>query len=411
MNVYLKKSKLVSSKEIAVSGSKSETNRLLLLQALFSNLVIENQSNSDDSLVMEKALEDASKREINVGHAGTAMRFLTAFFAIQEGREVVLTGSERMQERPIGILVDALRDLGASVQYLNKNGFPPIQITGKRLQNSEVTINSGVSSQYITALLLIGSQLENGLRLKMTGTLTSVPYIEMTLSILEEIGIKIERNGNEIVIFPCKEVKSRRISVESDWSSASYFYSLVALSEIGTEIRLKTYKKGSLQGDSVLQTLYLELGVATSFSEETIMIIKISEPKVKVLHYDFRNCPDIAQTLAVSCFSLGIEANFTGLHTLRIKETDRISALESELVKLGAKVFTSEDELRVFPSKINENIEISTYNDHRMAMSFAPLCLSVPICIKNGEVVSKSFPDFWENLKELGISFSESKDL
>ncbi len=406
MDLQLKKSQISNLKsEISITGSKSETNRLLLLQALYPNLVLENTSNSDDSEVMSKALQ-SNCSEIDVHHAGTAMRFLTAYFAIQEGEEVTLTGSSRMKERPIQILVEALNQLGAEISYAENEGFPPIKIIGKKITKNKVSLPANISSQYISALLLIAPKLENGIELTLEGEITSVPYIKMTLALLNEIGVATSFEKNVIKINNLQTITSKLITVESDWSSASYWFSIIALSEIGTEISLSSYKENSLQGDSVLIEIYRNLGVQTTFKNNCILLKKIEIHSEKPLVQNLKNSPDIAQTIAVTCFGLGIGCELTGLHTLKIKETDRLEALKTELTKLGANISVTNDALILHQSeKINENSSVSTYQDHRMAMAFAPLALKVPIIIENAEVVSKSYPSFWEDLKQVGFLF------
>lgn len=420
MNLQLKKSEISSLKsEISITGSKSETNRLLLLQALYPNLVLENTSNSDDSKVMMKVLNDfqlpTSNFFFDVHHAGTAMRFLTAYFAIQEGNEVVLTGSSRMKERPIQILVEALNQLGAEIAYVENEGFPPIKIKGKKITKNKVALPANVSSQYISALLLIAPKLENGLELTLEGEITSVPYIKMTLSLLNEIGVVTSFEKNVIKINNLQSINSKLITIESDWSSASYWYSIIALSEIGTEIQLSSYKKNSLQGDTVLAEIYRNFGVETDFCTNLMLLRKVENLKPdpsdnelakQTLNLKLNNCPDIAQTIAVTCFGLGIGCHLTGLHTLKIKETDRLEALKNELTKLGAIISVTNDSLTLQPTEgINENVFIATYQDHRMAMAFAPLALKTSIHIENAEVVSKSYPTFWEDLKQVGFQF------
>ena len=400
--------------QFAITGSKSETNRLLLLQALYPNLSLENTSNSDDSEVMSKALQNAqpatrNPQLIDVHHAGTAMRFLTAFFAIQEGKEVILTGSTRMKERPIKILVEALQQLGAEISYGGQAGFPPLSIKGKKLTRSKVSLPANVSSQYISALLLIAPKLENGLELTLEGEITSVPYIKMTLALLNEIGVETSFIGNTIKVNPQPATRNPQLlTIESDWSSASYWYSIMALSEIGTEITLSSYKPHSLQGDSALVEIYSAFGVETIFENNSILLRKTHNPKLTTHNLQLNNCPDIAQTIAVTCFGLGLPCHLTGLHTLKIKETDRLEALKAELTKLGAHVTVTNDSLTLSQSEnINPNISIKTYQDHRMAMAFAPLALKVPIVIEEAEVVSKSYPTFWTDLKSAGFSVAE----
>ena len=316
--------------EIRITGSKSESNRLLLLQALYPNLNIENLSNSDDAGVMQKGLQ-VENGTVDIHHAGTAMRFLTSYFASQDGKEVVLTGSQRMTERPIGILVEALRKLGANIDYANKEGYPPLKIKGRKLSNYEVDIPADISSQYISSLLMIGPSLRNGLELELVGKITSVPYIKMTLALLDQIGIKNSFEGNIIKVGRQTNVDSKILVVESDWSSASYFYSIIALAEIGSEITLSAYKKDSLQGDSALSEIYKDFAVETIFAENTITLKKVTNKDVVDVKRDLANAPDLAQTIAVTCFGLGGSCHLTGLHTLKIKETDRLEALYAEL--------------------------------------------------------------------------------
>lgn len=388
---------------IVVSGSKSESNRLLILQQLYPQLVIENLSNSDDSVHMQHALKGEGE-VADIGHAGTAMRFLTAFFASQEGKTKILQGSERMHNRPIKILVDALRDLGADISYIEKEGYPPLKITGKKLEKSTVAIQGNVSSQYISALLLIASSLPNGLEIELLGEITSIPYIKMTLSLLSQLGIESTFQGNLIKVNPLANIEEKKVVVEADWSSASYFYSLVALSEIGTKIELSSYKKESLQGDSCLAEIYKHFGVTTTFEEYTILLKKEKETSTSLLELDLVKAPDIAQTIAVTCFALGVPCKLEGLHTLKIKETDRLEALREEITKLGGNITVTNEELNLeSSSEINENIAIETYNDHRMAMAFTPLALKVPIQINDAKVVTKSYRNFWEDFENIGI--------
>ncbi len=396
----IKKIDKVIKGNIQITGSKSETNRLLILQQFYPNLTIENISNSDDSELMQKALKSNSN-EINIGHAGTAMRFLTAYFSVKEGAEIVLTGSHRMKDRPVKILVEALTSLGANIHYLEKEGFPPLKISGKKLTKDFVEIEGSVSSQYISALLLIAPTLQNGLKLKFKGEVTSVPYIKMTLQLLAELGIDYVWEGNLIAVKPKPTIETKTVTVESDWSSASYFYSLCALSP-NSEITLSSYKKNSLQGDSALATIYENLGVSTEFNENAIILKNKQTLNLNPLTLNLINAPDIAQTIAVTCFGLGIECYLTGLHTLKIKETDRLVALKTEIEKLGGEVIITNETLHLKPStNINENISIATYDDHRMAMAFAPLAVKVAIEIEDAGVVSKSYPTFWEDFDQI----------
>lgn len=393
--------------KITISGSKSESNRLLILQKLFPEISIENLSDSDDSVHMQHAL---STKEVlvDIGHAGTAMRFLTSYFSVNEGRETVLTGSERMQNRPIEILVNALKDLGATISYEDKVGYPPIRIKGSKITKDKVQINGNISSQYISSLLLIASKLDNGLEIELIGKITSVPYINMTLSLLSQLGIESSFEGNVIKVYAKESIEKQKVVVESDWSSASYFYSIVALSEIGTEIQLSAYKNKSLQGDSCLAEIYQHFGVKTAFGKNFITLKKEKSTNKETLEINLKNAPDIAQTIAVTSFAERIACNLTGLHTLKIKETDRLVALEDELTKLGASITVTNESLHLkISSEINKNVAIKTYNDHRMAMAFAPLALRVPIQINNAEVVTKSYQKFWDDMQQIGININE----
>ncbi len=393
--------------KITISGSKSESNRLLILQKLFPEILIQNLSDSDDSVHMQHALSTEDGR-VDIGHAGTAMRFLTSYFAVNDGRDTVLTGSQRMQNRPIEILVNALNNLGASIDYLEKVGYPPIRIKGTKITKDKVQINGNVSSQYISSLLLIASKLENGLEIELIGKITSVPYIKMTLSLLTQLGIENKFEGNFIKVFSKTEIQKQTIVVESDWSSASYFYSIVALSKIGSEITLSAYKKESLQGDSCLAEIYQHFGGETVFGEHSIILKKTKVSNKEILDIDLKNAPDIAQTIAVTCFAEKIACNLSGLHTLKIKETDRLEALHDELSKLGALISVTDKSLHLEKSsEIKKNIAIKTYSDHRMAMAFAPLALLVPIKILNAEVVTKSYQKFWEDMQQIGIVINE----
>lgn len=420
MLLALHKSTIVdNSPKIVVTGSKSESNRLLLLQALYPELKIQNISNSDDSEVMQKALKSTSNL-IDISHAGTAMRFLTAFFATQEGREITITGSHRMKERPIQVLVEALNTLGADISYLEAEGCPPLKINGKLLSTSQVSLKANVSSQYISALLLIAPKLKNGLELTLEGEITSVPYINMTLDLLNQIGVKTSFKENKITISPLEDLNAQQksITVESDWSSASYFYGIVALSPVGTEITLSSYNKDSLQGDSVLAKIYTDFGVETTFDNHALTLLKKADCQLKKIEWDLKNAPDIAQTIAVTSFGLGIGCYLTGLHTLKIKETDRLVALKTELEKFEAKVSITKNSLTLEAHELfsSEAVAqegkglgeiVATYHDHRMAMAFAPLALKTNLQIEDAMVVSKSYPTFWDDLKSVGIKISK----
>ena len=397
------------SGEVNISGSKSESNRLLILSSLFDGINLKNLSNSDDTRYLGKALASEEKL-IDISHAGTAMRFLTAYFSTRIQREVTLTGSERMQNRPIGILVDALRSLGADIDYQGKEGYPPLRIRGRKLTQNKVSIQGNVSSQYISALLLIAPSLERGLELNLVGEVTSVPYINMTLALLDDLGIECGWEGSTLFVRPAADIKPVTLTVESDWSSASYFYSLVALSETG-EVSLSAYKQNSLQGDSSLAEIYVRFGVQTTFEDDRIRLKKIAR-HADSLELDLSGSPDLAQTIAVTCYGLGMSCDLTGLHTLKIKETDRLVALETELGKLGARIEVTDRSLHLRapedrrPSdrsshEIKPGVSIDTYDDHRMAMAFAPLAIKVPIIINDAEVVTKSYTDFWRDFESV----------
>ena len=408
MNLILKKSNILSGSVLSISGSKSESNRLLILKALYPNITILNLSKSDDTNVLHRALTSKSST-IDIHHAGTAMRFLTAFFAISKSNDIILTGSNRMQNRPIKILVDALNILGADIKYLNKIGYPPLQIKGKEFNTDKLSLDSDVSSQYISALLLIGSSLKNGLKINLKGLITSKPYIMMTLSLLKQLGVLYSFKENVIKIKSLKDLSVKKIiKVESDWSSASYYYSFVALSPINTEIILSSFNVTSIQGDSILSKIFNEFGVETIFNENSITIQKTKISKQAVA-FDLISSPDLAQTIAVTCLGLRINCSLTGLKTLLIKETNRLLALKNEIKKLGTNVEITNDSLSFNnPNKINNNVTIDTYEDHRMAMAFAPLSVLVNIIINKPDVVSKSYPDFWIDLAKIGITINKS---
>ncbi|WGK65284.1 3-phosphoshikimate 1-carboxyvinyltransferase [Croceiramulus getboli] len=402
MTIQLSKANAQLSGSLQITGSKSESNRLLILQALYPNLTIENLSNSDDSKVMAQALS-ASSKLVDIHHAGTAMRFLTAYFATNKGADKILTGSARMQQRPIEVLVKALRELGATIEYQHQEGYPPLLIKGSTLSRKQVALQATISSQYISALMLIGASMPEGLTIDLVGKLTSVPYIQMTQELLNRIGINCAFKGNQIVIEPLEQIKDQTVTVESDWSSASYFYALVALSDDG-QVTLGSYRKQSLQGDSVLAEIYRDLGVTTTFEQDTITLRQQSHLRKEHLKINLRDAPDIAQTIAVSCLGLGLSCELTGLHTLKIKETDRLVALQQEISKLGGAIEVTDDSLHLHKSPLlKENVSIATYQDHRMAMAFAPLAIKVPIAIEEAEVVSKSYPEFWNDLTHLGL--------
>ncbi|MGV8993048.1 MAG: 3-phosphoshikimate 1-carboxyvinyltransferase [Flavobacterium sp.] len=404
MNLFLKHIPTLLNAEIAISGSKSETNRILILQGLFEGITIRNSSDSDDSKVLIAALNSDSSI-IDIHHAGTAMRFLTSYFAICEGREVVLTGSERMQQRPISKLVNALREMGAEIQYLKNDGFPPLKIVGRKLSASTVSIDASVSSQFISSLILIAAKLPQGLQINLKGSITSRPYLQMTLDLLNELGIEALMQNNSIIISAKNQIEKADYLIESDWSSASYFYSFVALSSFGVSLKLTTFKQNSSQGDAALVEIYRSFGVKTTFEKDGIIISKTLDfDSQSSVEFDLSDTPDLAQTIVVTALGQNRNCFLTGLHTLKIKETDRLLALESELKKFGAQVNITENSLELLSiEKLNDGVIVETFQDHRMAMSFAPLVLRTNLSISESEVVVKSYPNFWKDISRLGI--------
>ena len=387
--------------EIQITGSKSESNRLLILQKLFGNIEIKNISNSQDTKLLQKAL-NSDEKTIDIHHAGTAMRFLTSFFAVQESAEKILTGSERMKQRPIKPLVEALRELGADIEYLENEGFPPLKIKGKKLEKNFVEIPADISSQFITSLILVGGKLENGLTINLLGEITSKPYIEMTLKLLSEISGKSIILKDKTIQIPNIKTQKTVFTMESDWSSASYFYSFSALDR--QKITLKNFNKNSLQGDSRIAEIYFQFfGIDTIFNEnqqEITLIPKSNFSLPQSIQLNMNDCPDIAQTVCVTAAALKIPFEISGLATLKIKETDRLSALQNELKKIGCETEITDNSIKsVLYTNPEKNISIATYGDHRMAMAFAPYSLIQEIEIQNPEVVEKSFPDFWEFVK------------
>jgi len=406
MNIQLSHSAANISSNLKITGSKSESNRGLILQALFPTISLENLSNSDDTQVLQKALKIVNG-VVDVHHAGTAMRFLTAYYATKPGCDVILTGSKRMQERPIRLLVEALQSMGAEISYTHKEGYPPIEIKGKKLHQHSVNLQANISSQYISAIMLVAGALPDGIEINLIGQVTSVPYINMTLELLNLVGIKGEFKNKRIKIEASKDLSPVTVNIESDWSSASYFYSMMAISE-KAEIKLSNYRESSLQGDSCIAEIYSQFGVETEYLENAIILRKVAHNKPMRIHQNLVNSPDIAQTIAVTCLALGIECELTGLHTLKIKETDRLVALKNEMEKFGAKVEIGEDYLILSAQDgLNEGVSIETYNDHRMAMAFAPLALKVPLTINDADVVSKSYPGFWNDLQKISFNTVE----
>ena len=389
--------------EIHLTASKSESNRALIIQALCDDAFeIENLSISNDTVVLQQLLS-SDENQLSVNLAGTAMRFLTAYLSIQN-QEVVLTGAQRMKARPIKVLVDALKQLGAEISYQEKEGYPPLKISGKKLSGDKVIIDGGISSQYISALLMIAPTLENGLIIEFAGDIISKPYINMSIEMMRYFGTTVQWEGSNLEVKP-GNYKAKSFKVEADWSAASYWYSMVALAK-DADITLFGLKQKGLQGDSVVQEIYKSLGVVTEFIEGGVRLTKNSEFRIQSseLNIDFVNFPDIAQTVAVTCAALNIRAKLTGLKTLRIKETDRIAALQTELTKLGFSVEVDSDDIIINPiglaiSEFSQSL--ATYDDHRMAMAFAPLALHHSITIEDEDVVSKSYPDFWKDFDKV----------
>ena len=404
MKLKIQNSNKEANGDLTITGSKSESNRLLIIQALYPQIEIHNLSKSDDSKVTLEGLK-SKKNVIDINHAGTAMRFLTAYFAIQPHREIVLTGSNRMQERPIKLLVEALNSLGADITYEKEPGFPPLIIRGKEISINRVSLPANISSQYISALMLVAPALKNGLKIDLIGETTSFPYIKMTQSIMDQLGFETAFDGNQISIKSASSININHWKIESDWSSASYFYSIVALAD-RSEISLKSFFEESKQGDAALTEIYEKFGVKTTHSNGKIILSKITDfNPPNFIKLNLKNTPDLAQTIAVTCLGLNIDCKLSGLHTLKIKETNRLTALKTEIEKLGGNVKITDRSFELLNTgKINENILIDTYNDHRMAMAFAPLGLRVPININNPKVVSKSYPDFWDDLQKIGFN-------
>jgi 3-phosphoshikimate 1-carboxyvinyltransferase len=401
---------------VHLPGSKSISNRLLIIKHVLGlELTLHNTSNAEDTLLLQKALQQiasGSPATIDVHHAGTDLRFLTALLSVTPGKWR-LTGSERIRQRPIAELVTALNLLGADITYLEKNNFPPLAINGKHLEGGTTEITAGVSSQFISALLLIAPLFKKGLQLLLKGDPVSAPYVKMTSALLQEFAVAVKHENNLISLQGSDHWQQTKQhtgkgskTIESDWSSASYWYSICALSP-GARIELTHLTEQSLQPDSALVGIFSELGVHTTFTGGGL-VLQHKKSELTGFAGDFTDCPDIAQTVAVTCFGLGISSRLSGLKTLRIKETDRITALKNEFEKFGAKVVATEDTIQVEPpvrGPVTQQIEVATYNDHRMAMSFAPLALVYGhIGVQHHEVVDKSYPGFWEDLKSAGFS-------
>jgi 3-phosphoshikimate 1-carboxyvinyltransferase len=386
------------SATLTLVASKSESNRALILRALAGPVIeLDNLSKARDTRILETLLA-SSDDELNPQDAGTTTRFITAWCAAAN-RPALITGSPRMQERPIGILVDALRTLGADIRYEGNEGFPPLRIHGFRQKNRQVSVRGDVSSQFISALLLIAPFLEQGLSLTLEGDIASRPYIDMTVSWMKRFGLQVAETGTTFDVQPQTPVPGR-YAIESDWSAAGYWYTLLAFAGKG-ELKLMHLRNESLQGDRALADLFVQLGVNSSFLDDGLLLTPGT--CAKSFEADFTHIPDQAQTFAVCCAGLGIPARLTGLKSLRIKETDRIAALETELAKFGCILeVIGDEEIRLPGTPIRVSGQtVHTYDDHRMAMAFAPLAAFGPLSIEDPEVVAKSYPSFWEDWASL----------
>jgi 3-phosphoshikimate 1-carboxyvinyltransferase len=389
--------------DVNLPASKSISNRLLIIQALSdNNITLQNISDSDDTKVMLEAFA-SDKKEINIGHAGTSMRFLTAYYAAT-GQNKIMTGSERMKNRPIAELVNALNQLGAGITYLDKAGFPPIETSGNFLSGNKISINGSISSQYITALLLIAPTLTEGLTIEITGDLISSSYVALTLGLMQQWGIKSTWKDNRIII-PNQKYSGNDFFIESDWSGASYWYEIAALADT-SNIRINGVTPDSLQGDAAISDIFQKLGLKTTF-ENNAAIISKSNKLPNFFEFDFINNPDVVQTLVVTLCLLEIPFRISGAQTLRIKETDRIAALQKEMAKMGFVIEETEPGVLIWDKKKctpDTNIIIETYKDHRMALAFAPAALKIgDITIADSGVVSKSYPEYWQHLKQAGF--------
>ncbi|MGB1120962.1 MAG: 3-phosphoshikimate 1-carboxyvinyltransferase [Saprospiraceae bacterium] len=388
--------------KIDLAGSKSINNRALIIRALCNEYFpIQRMANAKDTETLQRLL--ASKSDVlDAGPAGTTFRFMTAFLSLQEGTQT-LTGSERMKQRPIGVLVEALRTLGANIEYLENDGYPPLRIHAPNpLTVNQLSIPASVSSQYISALLMIAPTLENGLELTLTGKIVSRPYIQMTLNLMAYFGVNHEWKGNMISVKP-QQYQPREFTVEADWSAASYYYAIAAFANDDLDLQLDGLFENSVQGDAVIAKIGEHFGIQSQFNETGVRLTKVKNHTQSDFNYNFLECPDIAQTLAVICGGLGVKGEFSGLETLKIKETDRVAALNAELAK--AKV--NFEELSFDTCKIEGKAtfdatpQFPTYEDHRMAMAFAPLAMLHEVLIEAPKVVEKSYPDFWKDLESL----------
>ena len=401
----------------SLPASKSISNRALIIYALSGGRMMpQNLSDCDDTRAVIDAIRYMPE-VIDIGAAGTAMRFMTAYLSVMRGTHV-LTGTERMKQRPIGILVDVLRRLGAQIDYIGTEGFPPLRITGRSLQGGEVELPGNVSSQFISALLMIGPVLERGLTLKLTGDIISRPYIDLTLWLMREFGADADWSSGDTIAVKPQPYEDHEYFIENDWSGASYWYEMVALSkDRDTEVKLSGLTDGSKQGDSVVKYIFSLLGVKTVFETKEEgrlqeVTLKKSGRRLPRLEYDFVNSPDLTQTVVVTCCMLGVPFHFRGLSTLKIKETDRIEALKAEMLKLGYVLQDRNDSELIWDGTRCEpqpDAVIATYKDHRMALAFAPASMVQPVTIDDPQVVSKSYPHFWEDLQNAGFQIDETK--
>ena len=416
---YEIKAPQVLNQTIKLPASKSISNRALIIHALSGGAILPNNlSDCDDTTVIIDALQN-NPHEINIKAAGTAMRFMTAFLSVKDGEEHVLTGTERMKHRPIGVLVDALRHLGADIKYAGEEGFPPLRIKGRKLEGGLLEVPGNISSQYISALLMIGPTLKNGLTLRLTGDVISRPYIDLTLWTMREFGADADWSDFETISVAPKPYKERNYYIENDWSAASYWYEMMALStHEDDEIRLEGLMDGSKQGDSSVRYIFSLLGVKSTFESKeegvpTTVTLRHTNRCVPRLEYDFVNSPDLAQTFVVCCALKNVHFHFTGLSTLKIKETDRIEAMKKEMRKLGYVIHDKNNSELIWDGeRCMPEIEggIDTYEDHRMALSFAPASLCIEgLSINNPQVVTKSYPHFWEDIKSAGFEVISDK--
>ena len=404
-SIQIKKPDSTMSAQVTLPSSKSESNRALIIQALSDEeIILENLSEARDTQTMQKLLTSIEP-ELDVLDAGTTMRFLIAYCAVNSLGKVI-KGTPRMHQRPVRILVDALREIGADIQYLEEEGYPPVHVRGMTLDQDMkyVRMRGDVSSQYISALLMIAPKFDHGLLLELIGKVGSRPYITMTLGLMKHFGVAHSWENEQAIRIEPHSYQSASYTIESDWSGASYWYSMIALAEQG-EVKLMGLRQDSFQGDQAIVGIMEKLGVRSSFEADGVRLSK--QGGVEDFSFDFTHCPDLAQTVAVACAAKGVHCTMTGLESLRIKETDRILALQQELAKIGAKLEERDATWMLIPAKENtvpDNLIIDTYDDHRMAMAFAPLVMKYPLTLENPDVVNKSYPRFWEDLQKAGIS-------